>query len=112
MTQAPTPETLKRFTDIVGEKYAVTEGPDQEPYLREWRHLYQGRTPLVLKPASTEDVSRILALASETGAAIVPQGGNTGLVGGQISHNGEIVISLERLNRIRSVDPHGNTLIA
>lgn len=112
MTEAPTPETLKRFADIVGEKYTVAEGPDQESYLREWRHLYKGRTPLVLKPANTEEVSRILALASETGTAIVPQGGNTGLVGGQISHNGEIVISLERLNRVRSVDPHGNTLIA
>ncbi len=106
-----TPETLKALTEIVGAKYAVTEGPDQEPYLREWRHLYHGRTPLVLKPGTTEEVSRILALAHETGTAIVPQGGNTGLVGGQISHNGEVVVSLERLNRVRSVDPSGNTMI-
>jgi FAD/FMN-containing dehydrogenase len=108
----PSPETLRAFTAIVGEKYAVTAGPDQERYLRELRQLYQGRTPLVLKPGSAEDVSRILALANETGTAIVPQGGNTGLVGGQIPHNGEIVLSLERLNRVRSVDPRGNTLIA
>jgi hypothetical protein len=44
MKEAPTPETLKRFADIVGENYALAEGPDQEPYLREWRHLYKGRT--------------------------------------------------------------------
>jgi FAD/FMN-containing dehydrogenase len=109
---APSPETLQAFRAIVGEKYAVAEGPDQERYLREWRHLYQGRTPLVLKPGSTEEVSRVLTLANETGTPIVPQGGNTGLVGGQISHHGEIVLSLERLARIRSVDPRGNTLIA
>ncbi len=109
---APSQETLQAFRAIVGEKYAIAEGPDQERYLREWRHLYQGRTPLVLKPGSTEEVSQILTLANETGTPIVPQGGNTGLVGGQISHHGEIVLSLERLTRIRSVDPRGNTLIA
>jgi FAD/FMN-containing dehydrogenase len=109
---APPPETLRAFTAIVGEKYAVAEGPDQQRYLLEMRQLYQGRTPLVLKPGSTEEVSRILALANETATAIVPQGGNTGLVGGQISHNGELVVSLERLNRIRTVDPRGNVLIA
>jgi FAD/FMN-containing dehydrogenase len=80
--------------------------------LREWRKLYQGKTPLVLKPGSTEEVSRILALAHETGTAVVPQGGNTGLVGGQIPFATEIVVSLERLNRIRSIDPRGNTMIA
>jgi len=111
MAETINPETLKAFTEIVGETYAVPEGPDQEPYLHEWRKLYQGRTPLVLKPATTEEVSQILALANETGTAVVPQGGNTGLVGGQISHNGEIIISLERLNRVRSVDRQGNTLI-
>lgn len=109
---APTEKTLKAFINIVGEKYALTEISDQEPYLREWRRLYEGRTPLVLKPGTTGEVSRILALANETATAIVPQGGNTGLVGGQIPFENEIVLSLERLNRIRAVDPHGNTMIA
>jgi FAD/FMN-containing dehydrogenase len=108
----PSPETLAAFTAIVGEQYAVAPGPDQARYLREERRLYQGQTPLVLRPGSTEEISRILALANETRTAIVPQGGNTGLVGGQISHNGEMVLSLERLNRIRAVDPVGNTMIA
>jgi FAD/FMN-containing dehydrogenase len=108
----PSRDVLAAFTAIVGEKYAVTPGPDQERYLREWRRLYQGKTPLVLRPGSVEEVSRILALAHDTRTAIVPQGGNTGLVGGQISHNGEVVLSLERLNRIRNVDPSGNTLTA
>ena len=104
--------TLKRFIEIVGDKYALTDPSDQASYLREWRQLYQGKTPLVLKPGTTEEVSKILALAHETNAAVVPQGGNTGLVGGQIPFENEIVLSLERLNRVRTVDPRGNTMIA
>ena len=109
---APSPETLARFIAIVGEKYALTDPAAMEPYLIEHRRLYQGKTPLILKPGTTEEVSRILALANETGTAIVPQGGNTGLVGGQIPFGNEIVVSLEKLNRIRAVDPRGNVLIA
>lgn len=105
------PETLERFSAIVGEKYAIRDTDGLAPYLREWRHLYHGLTPMVLKPADTGEVSRILALAHETGTPIVPQGGNTGLVGGQIPFTGELVLSLERLNRIRSVDPHGNVMV-
>ena len=111
LPSAPSAETIKAFTAIVGEKYALTAQADQEPYLREWRRLFIGKTPLVLRPGSTEEVSRILALASETGTAIVPQGGNTGLVGGQIPFETEVVVSLERMNRVRSVDSQGNTMI-
>jgi FAD/FMN-containing dehydrogenase len=107
----PSAETLRAFAAIVGDKYALTAPADQERYLHEMRKLYVGSTPLVLKPGSTEEVSRILALAHETGASVVPQGGNTGLVGGQIPYGGEIVLSLERLNRVRSVDPRGNSMI-
>ena len=109
---APSPETLAAFAAIVGEKYALTDPAAMESYLTEHRRLYHGKTPLILKPGTTEEVSRILALANETGTAIVPQGGNTGLVGGQIPFGNEVVVSLERLNRIRSVDPRGNVLIA
>ncbi len=108
---APSTETLAAFIAIVGEKYAITDPAAMEAYLTEWRRLYHGRTPLILKPGSTGEISRILALASETGTAIVPQGGNTGLVGGQIPFGNEVLVSLERLNRIRAVDPRGNVLI-
>ena len=109
---APSPETLAAFIAIVGEKYALTDAAAMERYLSEHRRLYHGKTPLILKPGTTEEVSRILALANETGTAIVPQGGNTGLVGGQIPFGNEVLVSLERLNRIRAVDPRGNVLIA
>jgi D-lactate dehydrogenase (cytochrome) len=103
-------ELLARFVAIVGDKYAVTDAAEQEPYLTEGRGLYRGATPVVLRPGSVEEVAAIVRLANETGTAIVPQGGNTGLVGGQISHNGEVVVSLKRLDRIREVDVLSNTL--
>lgn len=66
----------------------------------------------MLRPPSTEHVSRILYICNETGTAIVPQGGNTGLVGGQIPTRGEVLLSLERMNRIRAVSTEENTLVA
>ena len=103
-------DLLARFAALVGDRYAVTDTHEIEPYQRERRDLYRGRAPLVLRPGSVAEVSAILTLASETGTAIVPQGGNTGLVGGQIAHDGEIVLSLSRLNAIRSVDPDNDTM--
>jgi D-lactate dehydrogenase (cytochrome) len=104
------PGLLARFVAIVGDKYAVTDADAQQPYLVEMRDLYRGRTPVVLRPGSVAEVSAILALANETRTAIVPQGGNTGLVGGQIPHRGEVVLSLNRLDKIREIDALSNTI--
>lgn len=106
------PDLLARFTAIVGEKYAITDPDTQHPYLIEMRDLYHGHTPVVLRPGSVDEVGKILTLANETKTAIVPQGGNTGLVGGQIPHHGEVVLSLNRLTKIREVDPVSNTITA
>src|SRR5688572_22874930 len=108
----PPANLLSQFAAIVGEKYAITDPAMQEPYLREMRDLYYGNTPMVLRPGSVAEVSAILKLANETKTAIVPQGGNTGLVGGQISHHGEIVLSLNRMDKIREVDATSNSIIA
>jgi FAD/FMN-containing dehydrogenase len=104
------PALLQRFAAIVGDKYAVTDPDLQQPYLTEMRNLFQGHTPMVLRPGAVAEVSAILKLANETKTPIVPQGGNTGLVGGQIPHHNEIVLSLNRLDRIREVDPTSNTI--
>ncbi len=104
------PDLLKRFIAIVGEKYAITDPAMQEPYLVEMRDLWHGQTPVVLRPGSLEEVAAIVKVANETRTAIVPQGGNTGLVGGQVPHNGEVVLSLNRLDRIREVDAVSNTM--
>lgn len=104
------PDALARFKAIVGDKYAVTAHGDIAPYLTEERNLYQGHSPLVLRPGSTAEVAAICKLASELRIAIVPQGGNTGLVGGQTPHHGEVVVSLRRLDKIREIDTASNTM--
>ncbi len=103
---------LAKFAAIVGEKYAIREPTDMASYLTELRGLYTGIAAIVLRPGSTQEVSEILELANEAGTAIVPQGGNTGLVGGQIPFNGgdEVILSLSRLNRVRNIDPGSNTM--
>ncbi|MDE2376591.1 FAD-binding oxidoreductase [Bradyrhizobium sp.] len=104
------PELIERFRAIVGTKYAVTDPADIEPYVTEERNLFHGRSPLVLRPGSTAEVAAICRLASEHKIALVPQGGNTGLVGGQTPHNGEVVVSLRRMDRIREIDTDSNTM--
>ncbi|MEO6843198.1 MAG: FAD-binding oxidoreductase [Bradyrhizobium sp.] len=104
------PELITAFRRIVGDKYAVTDAADIAPYVTEERDLFHGRSPLVLRPGSTADVSAICKLATEHRIALVPQGGNTGLVGGQTPHNGEVVISMRRMDKIREIDAASNTM--
>ena len=110
----PGAETLARFAAITGERHALSDPAAMAPYLSEWRDKYVGRAAMVLRPGSVEEVSQILALANDRRVAIVPQGGNTGLVGGQVpfEEGNEVVVSLGRLNRILSIDAQGNTLTA
>lgn len=104
------PELIEQFRKIVGGKHAITDATDIEAYVTEERNLFHGRSPLVLRPGSTAEVSAICKLASAHKIALVPQGGNTGLVGGQTPHNGEVVVSLRRLDEIREVDTASNTM--
>ncbi|MBU1314208.1 MAG: FAD-binding oxidoreductase [Alphaproteobacteria bacterium] len=107
-------DLLLQFAAIVGEANALRDQADIAPRLVENRGLYHGVSPMVLKPGSTQEVSEILKLATETRTAIVPQTGNTGLVGGQVPSTAgtELIVSLERMNRIRDVDPVANVLVA
>ncbi|MER2606349.1 MAG: FAD-binding oxidoreductase [Siculibacillus sp.] len=103
---------LDRLVAIVGAKHVLTDAHTIEPYLLEPRGLYRGATACVVEPSTTAEVAQILAFADANGLKIVPQGGNTGLVGGQIPSNdgSEIVLSLRRLDRIREVDPVSDTI--
>ena len=104
------PELIARFRKIVGNKYAVNNAADIAPYVTEERDLFHGRSPLVLRPGSTAEVSAVCKLASEQRIALVPQGGNTGLVGGQTPRNGEVVISMRRMDKIRDLDTASNSM--
>ncbi|WP_337266263.1 FAD-binding oxidoreductase [Oryzifoliimicrobium ureilyticus] len=108
------PDLIHRFTQLVGEKNAIQAEADLAPHLAENRGLYKGRSSLLLKPGSVDEVSAIMKLATETRTPIVPQTGNTGLVGGQTPREtgGDVIVSLERMNKIRDIDPVANVLIA
>ena len=110
LRRAPSPDLLPRFAAIVGDKYAITDPAALEPFLVEGRGLYHGRSSMLLRPGSVDEVRAILKLANETKTPLVPQGGNTGLVGGQIPFDGELILSLTRLDRIREVDPASNAM--
>ncbi len=109
---ADNPALLARLKEAVGPEGWLAEGPDTEAYTRDWRKRWPGRTPLVLRPSSTEEVAAVVALCAEAGVGIVPQSGNTGLVGGSVPRNSgdDIVLSLNRMNTIRAVDPANNTI--
>ncbi|ABM44654.1 hypothetical protein X471_00618 [Bartonella bacilliformis str. Heidi Mejia] len=101
---------IERFRNIVGPMHAITDQALIAPHLREYRGLFHGKTPLLLRPSSTKEVSSIMHLASQTRTPIVPQGGNTGLVGAQQPDDSgcSVILSMERLNKIRSLNLEGN----
>jgi FAD/FMN-containing dehydrogenase len=106
------PSVAQRLKEASGLLSWSEDPAEIAPHLYEWRGRWKGDSQLLLKPRETEEVARILAICDETGTAIVPQGGNTGLVGGQIPTRGEVLLSLQRMNRIRAVSLEDNTLIA
>ena len=110
LRRAPSPDLLPRFAAIVGDKYAITDAAALAPHLVEGRGLYHGRSAMLLRPGSVDEVVAILKLANKTKTPLVPQGGNTGLVGAQIPFDGELILSLTRLDKIREVDAASNSM--
>jgi len=112
--KAPSRQTLDRLREAAGPSGYTDDPAIIAPHLKEWRDRFVGATPALLRPASTDAVARIVGICHETGTALVPQGGNTGLVGGQIpsADGSEVLLSLARMNTIRSVDPGAGTLTA
>ena len=104
---------LDRMAGIVGAKNVITDADAMVPYLKEWRDLFRGKAQGIVRPGSTAEVAELVKLAAETGTVLVPQGGNTGLVGGQIpiSEGREVILSLQRLDKVRAVDTDGDTMI-
>lgn len=97
---------------IVGEANVLTEEADKAGYLVDWSNRFHGKTAAVVRPANTEEVSRVMALAYETGTIVVPQSGNTSLVGGGTpSQKGDaILLSLSRMNKIEEIDVVNDTM--
>jgi FAD/FMN-containing dehydrogenase len=109
MSQSELVADLKK---IVGEAAVLTDPSDVEPYVQDWRGIYRGETPAVVRPANTGEVAAVIRLCADRRVAVVPQGGNTGMCMASVPRVGrnEIVLSLTRMNRIREVDALNNTL--
>ncbi|MAL78385.1 MAG: hydroxyacid dehydrogenase [Sneathiella sp.] len=103
---------IEKFRAIVGEKNVITEAADMQAYVTEWRDKFIGRARAVVLPKSTEEVAEIVRIAAEMKTPLVPQGGNTGLVGGSIPFMGadEVILSTRRMNKVREVDRLNGTL--
>lgn len=102
---------IERLKEICSPSHVLTEAQDLAPWLEERRGLYKGRASALIKPANTEEVASVVRLAAETRTPIIPMGGNTGLVGGQITEDERtILLSLDRMNRIREMDAANNTM--
>src|SRR2546429_7631053 len=102
----------KLFGDIVGAANVLTDPQDTRAYFTDWRRQYSGSAECVVRPGSTAEVARVVALCAEHELAIVPQGGNTGLSGGSVptGKRREIVLALGRMNRIRALDRLNDTM--
>ena len=105
------------FKTLLGAQSAVIDGVSQdatddlEPFNSDWMRKYKGHTKLVVKPGSTEEVSKVLKYCNDNTLAVVPQGGNSGLVGGSVPVYDEIVINMSRMNSIRDFDEVSGTLV-
>ena len=95
--------TLTGLTEALGPKGVSTDAHEIEPHLQDWRGRWHGSTPVLVKPSSTEEVAKAMTLCAEYGFAVNPQGGNSGMVNGSVP-DGEVLISLKRMNRVREVD--------
>ncbi|RMZ83996.1 hypothetical protein DV737_g1389, partial [Chaetothyriales sp. CBS 132003] len=112
-----TAEDVAFFKSVLGEHAAVIDGVtkdavgDIDAYNCDWMKKYRGHTQLVLRPKSVDEVSKVLKYCNDRKLAVVPQGGNTGLVGGSVPVFDEIVINLGRMNKIRSFDDVSGILV-
>lgn len=96
---------LSALRDIVGRSHVLTEPDMVAGYVRDWTGRWTGQTAAVVRPGSGAEVEEVVRICHGSRLAVVPQGGNTGLVGGSVPHRGEVVLSLRRLDRVGPIDP-------
>ena len=112
MASIPQPDLVRQLTSIVGAQHVLTAKDDVAPYFADWRRVFSGAGLAVVRPANTGELSQVVALCASADIAIVPQAGNTGLVGGSIptGKRPEVVLSVARMNRIRELDALNDTM--
>ncbi|CAG2150973.1 putative FAD-linked oxidoreductase [Cupriavidus numazuensis] len=111
--QAPNPETtLRAMQAIVGEHACLSGDADMQPFVTDYRGIYRGKAQVVVLPASTEEVSQVMQWCYANGVPVVPQGGNTSLMGGAVPDDtgAAVVINLRRMNRVLAIDAVNDTM--
>jgi FAD/FMN-containing dehydrogenase len=105
-------EVVERLKEAVGRAGYLDDPADIAPFCKSWRDDWVGNVPIVLRPASTDEVARIVRICAEGRVAIVPQGGNTGLTGASQPHAdmSEVIVSTARMNKVRNVDTVNDTM--
>ena len=100
------------LVDAVGAAHVLTDPDVVAGQVRDWTGRFTGTTPAVVRPGTVDDVAAVLRVCRTVGAAVVPQGGNTGLVGGSVPLHGEVVLDLRRLDELGAVDARGGQVTA
>jgi FAD/FMN-containing dehydrogenase len=97
---------------VVGERGLVTDPADLQPFTEDWRGLLKGRAALLVRPATTAELSKVVELLSAAGAGIVPQGGNTSLCGASVPDDSgtQVIVNVSRMNKVRAIDLDNNTI--
>ncbi|HYC65038.1 MAG TPA: FAD-binding oxidoreductase, partial [Reyranellaceae bacterium] len=111
-TTPVTPAIREAIRAIVGDKGLIVDEQDKQPFVTDWRRTRSGSAAVVVRPGSVEEVSKVVKLCHDSGIAIVPQAGNTGLMGGATpwpNHAG-ILLSVGRMNKVIEVDPVGYSM--
>ncbi len=114
MTRVPSPDLLARLGALLGAKGFTTDDQIMAPWLTDWRGKYVGRAAAMLSPASTAEVAEVVRLCAEAGVALVPQGGNSGMVGGATPDPGgnQLLLNLRRMNHIHQIDVAARIAVA
>lgn len=114
MTRRPSPKFLTRLSELLGPKGYADDAETMAPWLTDWRGKYCGRAAALLSPATTAEVAAIVRLCAEESAALVPQGGNSGMVGGATpdASGDQLLLSTRRMNAIRHIDPAAQLAVA
>lgn len=106
MSNSPQQQLIEQARAKLGDRTILTDPADIEPWLHDWRGRWHGRSVAILQPSSTEEIAALVQMAAQHGVPLVPQGGNTSMVGGATPPEDEsaLILSLRRMNHIRSID--------
>ena len=101
---------LSRLHGILDDRGIITDPAQAEPYLEERRGRFRSESGVIVRPSDAAELQEVVRACLSEKASIVPQGGNTGLCGGAVAESDQVILSLERLNQVRNLDPANNTI--